>query len=59
MFAQVRFITLGLLASSLLVLSACKPPPDPEPGPERPKELPQPKTKAEPRDVVDVGRQGA
>ena len=49
MFAQVRFVTLVLLASSLLVLSACKPPPDREPGPEQPKELPQPKTQDEPQ----------
>jgi hypothetical protein len=47
MYAQVRFIILALLASWLLVLTACKPPADPEPGPEQPKELPQPKTQTE------------
>ena len=41
MFAQVRFITFALLASWLLVSSACKPP-DPEPGPEQPKETARP-----------------
>lgn len=46
MFPKVRFAVVALLASCVLLLSACKPPPDPEPGPEQPKELPQPKTQA-------------
>lgn len=41
MFPQLR---VALLACFALFLIACKPPPDPEPGPEQPKELPQPKT---------------
>jgi hypothetical protein len=34
-----------LLASVVPFLTACKPPMDPEPGPEQPKELPQPRTR--------------
>lgn len=44
MFTQARFVTLAMLALSVLLLSACRPPPDAEPGPAQPKELPQPKT---------------
>lgn len=42
---RISGVGVVLLASLLPFLTACKPPPDPEPGPERPKELPQPRTR--------------